>query len=232
MENRKSVLSTRYAIGSFILAILVPFLPLFIARSWDWWEAWAFGIICSVGFVITRWLAARRHPDILAERGQIMNQADAKGWDKILVPTWLSLFIVIVAVAGVNKLFAWSPGFGILVSILALIIFLAGYIFGSYALIENRFFSGMNRIQTERGHQVVSSGPYAWVRHPGYTGTIISYMVVPFLLGSWWACVPTLVFVVAGILRTYLEDRMLLNELDGYGEYAQRVRYRLIPGVW
>jgi len=232
MEKRKPVISTRYAIGSFILGILEPFLPLFIAWRWDWWEAWGFGIICAVGFVLTRWLAARRHPDILIERGQMMNQADAKAWDKILLPSWLFLIIVIEAVAGLDKLFAWSPGFGIPVSILALIIFLAGYIFGSYALIENRFFSGMNRIQTERGHKVVSSGPYAWVRHPGYSGAIISYLAVPFLLGSWWAGVPTLVFVVAGILRTYLEDRMLLTELDGYSEYAQRVRYRLIPGVW
>jgi len=232
MDKPKGIISARYAIGSFILAILAPYLPLLISRHWDWWEAWALAIISNLVFVISRWMAVKRHPDILIERGHILEQEDAKSWDKLLVPLWFVTFVLVLVVAGFDKLYGWSLPFSLPVVILSLTIFLAGYIFGSYALIENRFFSGMNRIQTDRGHQVVSSGPYRWVRHPGYSGPIIAYLAIPFILESWWACIPALLVSIVGILRTSLEDDMLQNELAGYREYAQHVRYRLIPGVW
>lgn len=109
---------------------------------------------------------------------------------------------------------------------------LAGYSLGTYALIENRFFSGMVRIQTERGHQVVSSGPYRWIRHPGYVGALLTYWFTPLFLDSLWAFIPVAFITIVLIIRTHWEDRTLQNELAGYREYALRVRYRLIPGVW
>ena len=135
-------------------------------------------------------------------------------------------------VAGLDDLFDWSPTFSLPLTILSLFIFLAGYDFGAYAWSENRYFPVMARIQTERGHQVVSSGPYAWVRHPGYAGSLLANPAAPILLGSWWAFVPTLLMTVLQIVRTSLEDSMLQNELEGYRDYTRRVRYRLVPGVW
>ena len=111
-------------------------------------------------------------------------------------------------------------------------IILAGYVLGAYALIENRFFSGMVRIQTDRDHQVVSSGPYRWVRHPGYAGALLVYLVTPLFLDSAWAFLPAVFLAVVLVIRTHLEDSTLQEELAGYREYARRVRYRLLPGVW
>jgi len=108
----------------------------------------------------------------------------------------------------------------------------AGYALGSYALIENAYFSGVVRIQADRGQHVVSSGPYRWLRHPGYAGTLLAYLATPFLLDSAWALLPALFLAAVLILRTRLEDQTLQAELDGYRDYAQRVRYRLLPGVW
>ena len=114
----------------------------------------------------------------------------------------------------------------------ALVVLLAGYVLGSYALITNRFFSGVVRIQTDRGQHVVSSGPYLWVRHPGYAGALLVYMATPFLLDSLWAILSVLLTMAVLVYRTSLEDKTLHEELEGYREYAARVRYRLLPGIW
>jgi protein-S-isoprenylcysteine O-methyltransferase Ste14 len=114
----------------------------------------------------------------------------------------------------------------------ALAVILASYAFSSWALIENRFFSSVVRIQKERDHQVVSSGPYRWVRHPGYAGALWLYLATPLFLDSVWAFIPAVLLMAVLVIRTRLEDRTLQEELDGYREYAQRVRYRLFPGIW
>jgi protein-S-isoprenylcysteine O-methyltransferase Ste14 len=99
-------------------------------------------------------------------------------------------------------------------------------------MLANRFFSGMVRIQTDRGHSVVSSGPYRWVRHPGYVAALFSYLATPIWLDSRWAFLPALFLTIALIIRTNLEDKALQDELEGYGEYTEQVPYRLLPGVW
>jgi protein-S-isoprenylcysteine O-methyltransferase Ste14 len=177
-------------------------------------------------------LAAGRHPDLLAERARFTQHEDAKPWDKWLAPSVGLGGGLIPLVAGLDALFVWSPTFSLPVKILALAIILAGYALGSYALIENRFFSGMVRIQTDRGHHVVSSGPYRWLRHPGYAGALLVYLATPFFLDSLWAFLPTVLLTILLVIRTALEDRTLQDELVGYREYAELVRYRLLPGVW
>lgn len=139
---------------------------------------------------------------------------------------------LVLLVAGLDRLWGWSPAFSGPLKLLALALILAGYALGSYALIANRFFSGTVRIQTERGHHVVSSGPYRWLRHPGYAGALVAYLATPFFLDSAWAFLPTLFVMAVLVVRTALEDRTLQAELAGYREYAGQVRYRLLPGVW
>ena len=102
----------------------------------------------------------------------------------------------------------------------------------TWAMSANKFFSTSVRIQTDREHRVAESGPYARVRHPGYTGYILFTIATPMILGSLWALIPAGVTLVLFVIRTILEDRTLQNELDGYGEYAARVKYRLIPGIY
>jgi len=212
--------------------VVIPFLPLLISRRWDWWEAWVYAIICILGFAISRVLAARRHPDLLAERARFMQHEDAKPWDKLLAPLVGLGGGLVPLVAGLEALFDWSPTFSLPAKTLSLVIILAGYALGSYALIENRFFSGMVRIQTDRGHQVVSSGPYRWMRHPGYAGALLAYLATPLFLDSRWTFLPAAFITILLVIRTHLEDRTLQDELEGYRDYAGRVRYRLLPGVW
>jgi protein-S-isoprenylcysteine O-methyltransferase Ste14 len=232
MNNKQRLISPRVIGQLLFFIVVIPFLPLLISRQWDWWEAWAYAIFYILGFVISRVLAARRHPDLIAERAHYMQQENTKSWDKLL-----SLFlglggILVMLLAGFDALYNWSPPYSLPVKIISLFALLLGYALGSYALIENRFFSGTIRLQTERGHQVISSGPYRWVRHPGYASALLTYLATPFFLDSSWAFLPTVLIGILMIIRTYLEDRFLQNELEGYSDYTKRVRYRLLPGVW
>ena len=232
MNQTQKTITPRVVILMLFFIVFVPFLPLLISRRWDWWEAWVYAIICILGFAVSRVLAARRSPGLLAERAKFLRQEDAKPWDKILSPLVGLGGGLIPLVAGLNALLDWSPTFSTTVKILALVILLAGYLLASYALVENRFFSGMVRIQAERGHQVISSGPYRWMRHPGYAGALLSYLGTPFFLDSKWALLPVVFLTVVLIIRTNLEDKTLRDELECYQDYTRRVRYRLLPGVW
>jgi protein-S-isoprenylcysteine O-methyltransferase Ste14 len=232
MANQRKSLTPRLVIQLLLFIIVIPFLPLLISWSWDWWEAWVYGFINVLGWVISRAMAAKRNPDLITERAQFMKHENVFKWDKILAPLVGFGGGLITLVVGLDILLNWSPAFSILIKIIALAIILAGYIWGSYALIQNRFFSGMVRIQSDRGHQVITSGPYRWMRHPGYAGAILTYLATPLFLDSGWAFIPAVFLVILLVLRTSLEDKVLQVELEGYSEYADKVRYRLFPGVW
>ncbi len=232
MDEQKQLFSPRVVIQLVIVVILIPFLPLLVSGRWNWWEAWVFGVVYALGFVISRLLVAQRHPDLLAERAHSLEQENAKSWDKVLAPIVALGGAVLLLVAGLDVRFGWSAGFSMPLKIVALLLIVAGYAFGTWAMLANRFFSGLVRIQTERGHHVVSTGPYRWVRHPGYAGAVVTYFTMPVVLDSAWAFVPAVLLTIALVIRTWLEDQTLQGELVGYAEYARRVRYRLLPGVW
>ena len=232
MNDQSKTISSFVIIRMLFFIIVIPFLPLLISWHWSWWEAWIYAIICIIGFAISRFLAARRHSDLISERAHFMQHEDAKQWDKLLAPLVGLGGGLIPLIAGFDELFDWSPGFSLPMKIISLVIIFAGYALGSYALIENRFFSGMVRIQADRGQQVVSSGPYRWVRHPGYAGALWSYLAMPLFLDSAWAFLPAVLLMIVLVIRTALEDRTLQDELQGYRDYTKRVRYRLLPGVW
>ena len=232
MNNQQRTFSARVVVQLLAFVVIIPFLPLLISRHWNWWEAWVYAIIYILGFVLSRMLVARRHPDLLAERARFTQHEDAKPWDKWLAPSVGLGGGLIPLVAGLDALINWSPTFSLPVKILALALILAGYALGSYALIENRFFSGMVRIQTDRGHHVVSSGPYRWLRHPGYAGALLAYLATPFFLDSLWAFLPAVLLTILLVIRAALEDNVLREELAGYNDYAREVRYRLLPGIW
>ena len=232
MSDQQRTITPRVIVQLLFFIVFIPFLPLLISRHWDWWEAWTYAILSILGFAISRVLAARRHPDLIAERARYMQHENVKPWDKRLAPLLGIGGGLVLLVAGLDELFGWSPAFSLPLKILSLVIILAGYVLGSYALIENRFFSGMVRLQTDRGQQVVSSGPYRWMRHPGYAGALLTYLAIPVFLDSSWAFLPTVFITIVLVTRTTLEDRFLQDELEGYRDYVKRVRYRLLPGVW
>lgn len=232
MNARSGKISLKIMLLLLFFIVVIPFLPLLISGDWGWPEAWAYALVGILGFVVSRWLAARRHPDLLAERARFLQHEDAKSWDKLLSPLVGLGGGLIPLVAGLDARFGWSMPFKPVAKILALAVILSGYALASYALIANRFFSGMVRIQIDRGHQVVSSGPYRWLRHPGYSGALLSYLATPVFLDSAWSFLAVVFITIVLVVRTRLEDRTLQNELAGYREYAQRVRFRLLPGIW
>jgi protein-S-isoprenylcysteine O-methyltransferase Ste14 len=232
MEAKEKNITPRVIIQLLLFIVVMPLLPLLISWQWDWWEAWVYALICVLGFVISRVLALRRNPDLLGERAHSLEHEDTKAWDKKLAPISAFGGILLVVVAGLDALFGWTAAFSMPVKIAALVVMVGGYAWSSYALVENRFFSGVVRIQKERDHQVVSSGPYAVMRHPGYFGALLVYLATPLFLDSAWIFLPAILLVAVLVIRTSLEDKTLQEELEGYREYAQRVRYRLLPGVW
>jgi protein-S-isoprenylcysteine O-methyltransferase Ste14 len=232
MGNPPKTITPRVIIQMLIFIVLVPFLPLLISGDWGWYEAWVYAVVGLLGFIISRILAARQHPDLLKERARFLQHEDAKPWDKKLAPLVGLGGALIPLVAGLDARFGWSEGYTLVVELVGLLVLVAGYALGSYALVANRYFSGMVRIQYDRGHEVVSSGPYRWMRHPGYAGALLSYLGTPLFLDAGWAFLPLIFLAVVLIIRTRLEDRTLQEELPGYREYAQRVGYRWLPRVW
>lgn len=216
-----------------VTCLLMP-VTLF-ASGWDlgWWQAWVFSLLIIAVSIGGRMWAERRHPGLLAERQQFGKAPGVKPWDKVLAPLLaVSMSFPLFIVAGLDHRYGWSPVFPSWLSIVGLIIIALGYAFGGWALVENRFFSGVVRIQTERGHVVCDSGPYRIVRHPGYAGNILPLPGIVLALGSVWTLIPAAVALTIAVVRTALEDRTLQEELPGYREYAHRVRYRLIPGIY
>jgi len=232
MTTQTKLMTPKTIVRLVIVLLVVPLAPMIISGVWDWWEAWVYAIINILGFIISRVLAARRNPDIITERARSMELQDAKSWDKILSPMLAFGALIVLIVAGADKGFGWSTPFSLNAKIVALIVIILGYVLGSWALIENRFFSGVVRIQTDRGHHVVTTGPYRIVRHPGYAGALWTYVAMPILFDSLWAFIPTILLLGVLVLRTSLEDRTLQAELPGYKEFTQKTRYRLLPGIW
>jgi protein-S-isoprenylcysteine O-methyltransferase Ste14 len=232
MNTQAKFMSIRTIVQLVFVLIVMPLLPMLISGAWDWWEAWIYAILTFFGFIISRGLASRRHPDILDERARSMGLQGAKPWDKILAPVVALGSFVILIVAGVDKLNGWTAPYSITAKVATVIVIVLGYMLGTWALVENKFFSGIVRIQNDRGHRVVTTGPYRFIRHPGYAGALWTYLAIPILLDSIWAFIPALLLVGALVLRTSLEDQTLQAELPGYKEYTQKTRYRLFPGIW
>lgn len=232
MTEDESTFPLRTVVQLVVVVFIAPFIPMIISSRWDWWQAWAYAIASILAFAISRIFVARKHPDLIAERARFMQAKDTKSWDKILAPLLGLGSILILVIAGLDKYYTWSPASNLTINLLALTGIVLGYGFSSWALVENRFFSGTVRIQTERGHHVVSTGPYRMMRHPGYAGGLLGYVFIPILLDSLWAFVPAILLVIVMVTRTALEDKTLQAELPGYKEYAQKTRYRLLPGIW
>jgi protein-S-isoprenylcysteine O-methyltransferase Ste14 len=198
----------------------------------DWWFAWVYLGIFVLGVGVNSFVILRTNLELIAERARQFTP-ETKKWDRILATLWgLTSGLVSLMVAGLDVRFGWPPQIPLTVQLIAMLFHMFGSAFSAWALVSNAFFAGTVYVQTERGHAVVSTGPYRMLRHPGYAGWILSGLAVPVMLGSWWALVPATLAQAALVLRTALEDRTLREELPGYEEYAQRVRYRLLPGIW
>lgn len=219
----------RLVVFSLVLAAII----LVAGGDWGWVQGWAYAILLAVVSVGSRWWADRRHPGLLAERDSSQNLEDVKPWDRALSPLMaLTSSIVIYVVAGLDHRFEWSPPFAPWLTLVGLVLTVLGWALSTWAMAENAFFSGVVRIQADRGHTVCDTGPYRIVRHPGYAGLFLTVPGTVLALASLWAIVPGSVALIVAAVRTALEDRTLQEQLPGYRDYAKRTRWRLVPGVY
>jgi len=213
---------------------LIVYLPVFFLTAGDWKWEWGrvFYITLAVFLIAHPLLLIPINPQLLAERARGTQTVDTKSWDRVLTMTAGGVFPFGSQLLGaLDHRFGWSSlpqG----IQLTGAVVTSIGYGLFLWAMVSNAFFSEGVRIQTERGHTVCESGPYQYVRHPGYVGSILSIIGIPLMLGSLWAIIPASLAGAAFILRTALEDYTLQLELEGYAAYALRVKYKLISGVY
>lgn len=232
MQSKNGLSKVRTIIQVIVYTLLVPLLPLLLSQRWNWWEAWAYAAICILNFYISRYLVMRIQPDLIKERYKFLEHENTQSWDKVLAPLVGLGGNLIPLVAGLDARSSSPYPFSLGLKLLALVLIIGSIAWGTWALLTNRFFSGVVRLQTERDHHVINSGPYRFVRHPGYAGAVWTYLATPVLLGSLWAFIPAIFFIIVLVIRTRLEDRFLQSDLPGYADYAKEVRFRLFPGIW
>jgi protein-S-isoprenylcysteine O-methyltransferase Ste14 len=225
--------SLRQWISVVVVYLSIPLVLLVCGGDFGWWQAWGYFLLIVAAGLGGRIWAERRHPGLLAERQNMEKAQSAKAWDKVLAPLMaLSVSFPMVIVAGLDHRFGWSPVFPLWLIVHGFLLISLGYAFAAWALIENRFFSSVVRIQVDRGHVVCGSGPYRIVRHPGYAGNMLALPGIVLALSSMWTLIPAAVALIITVIRTALEDQALQDELPGYPDYARRVRYRLIPRIY
>lgn len=220
-----------WAIKGVLYKAYVGAVLMLSAGRWDWTAGWIYVGIFLAFDAASALIVIPRSPELLIERAR--RNKDVKDWDKVIMPLAagiLPLFSWIIA--GLDLRLGWEPEVSLGLQAAGLVATVIGYATIVWAMGANAFFSAVVRIQEDRGHSVASGGPYRWIRHPGYVGAIFFSCGMPFLLSSWWAAIPNLLAVVLYVIRTDLEDRTLQEELNGYVEYSEQVRFRLLPQIW
>jgi len=214
-------------IGILFLVVVMAFAG---AGRMDYWQGWVFAgimtLTSSLAFIAfwgkTGLVKERRNPG-----------PGVKWWDKLFLAVSLPLTIIIVLASALDAgCFHWTAKLPMFLYMVSYAVCLSGTFIVFWAIRSNEFFSSVARIQADRGQKVVDGGPYKFVRHPGYTGTILFTLAMPLILGSLYGLIVAGIVAAMIIARTALEDRMLRKELPGYAEYANKTRYRLVPGLW
>ncbi len=235
MHNDDSAEQTRswYFRRMFRLFLVFLFMMVIIfvsAGRLTYWQGWVYGGVSIILFVTSAPMFINK-TDLIKERQR--PGPGVKWWDKIFfalyVPGYIAVYIVGCLDAG---RFGWSPQLPASVYAIGYTVLAASHFLVMWAMWTNRFFSSAVRIQTDRGHAVVQDGPYRFVRHPGYMAGILMGGCIALVLGSLWALIPAAFVAVLVVVRTYLEDITLQRELAGYGEYVEKVKYRIVPGIW
>jgi protein-S-isoprenylcysteine O-methyltransferase Ste14 len=216
------------------IALIVVFqaaILFFSSGTLAWGAAWAYLALYLAFIGLNAILILPKGTDLIEERSQV--KKNAKTWDVIVAGIATTVFgPLILLISGLDYRFGW-PGFiPPPLQVFAWLVVAGGYILFAWAMSSNPFFSSVVRIQTDRGHLVVQEGPYHFIRHPAYSGMILSSLFIPLQLGSWWGLLPAAVFSGLIIFRTYLEDRTLQAELPGYQAYTKKTHFRLLPGIW
>ena len=231
-KNRPSVTAgILKRVGTVAIFLVLIALILFLASgrpTWIW--AWLYLGISLVSVLINAIIMLPTNAETVAERGEFKI---TQKWDQIVSGLYaLAMYFALPLVAGMDVRFGWTGDLSMWWHIAGAVVLVLGLELSGWAMIANAYFSTAVRIQSDRGHAVCDTGPYRFVRHPGYVGFVLHALSLPFLLGSLWALIAGIAASAFMIIRTSFEDRLLQAELSGYRDYVHKVRYRLLPGVW
>jgi len=231
-DNRKLKKSGIRRIKQIYFVFIIQALIFFAsAGHFNIPRAWLYFIIYLMYLLLNTIMVYKFFPEIANVRGEV--RRGTKSWDKVFIALSVpvSLFIM-PAVAGLDVgRYHWTS-LPIYFTVVGIGLYIISVILIDWSMITNRYFETTVRIQKDRGHQVITTGPYKIVRHPGYVGIILSVLSFSLIIGSLFSLIPAGIIILLFIIRTSLEDKTLHAELDGYPEYAKRVKYRLFPGIW
>lgn len=218
-----------FGVAVFVAALTA--LLFLLAGRWDWWPGWGFLGVAVTGISTTTLSLMRHDPELVEYRSRLGK--DTQRPDYWFLGVFGVAFVGVLVVGPLDAgRFLWAPlppwAFAV-----GAVLFVCGEALAAWSMHTNTFFEKTVRLQTDRNHRVIASGPYAIIRHPGYVGFIIGYALgFPLMLTSAWALVPAAIAIASVVVRTGFEDRFLADQLDGYTAYQQKVRYRLLPGIW
>jgi protein-S-isoprenylcysteine O-methyltransferase Ste14 len=230
-DNRDHRMIAKWLLQNLIWVVALGVLLFVPAGTLHWPAAWVFLVTSAVIGIGFGWWLAKTDPALFAERMRLMMQKDQPAADKkFMLVFGVTALIWFLAIGFDKRMHASDIPVGLQALGLAMLLLTTGFIM--WVMRENSFAAPVVKVQTERGHRVVSTGPYAWVRHPMYSGTILFFVGVPLLLGSWWGVALSPLFVILFAVRSGIEERALIAGLPGYADYTRRVRYRLVPGLW
>jgi protein-S-isoprenylcysteine O-methyltransferase Ste14 len=214
-----------------ILGLVVFSGVLFgIAGRVTWWQGWAFLLTFIVYVSILVWRLSKLNPDLLRECNRPADKAEA--WDRAVMGVYSVVLVALLIVTSLDGgRYLWSA-IPLGVQMIGWVLLVVAGMMVWHVMMTNAYLSSWARIQDDRRQVVVQDGLYRRIRHPMYLGIMVSFLAIPLLLNSWYAMVPSLVIVGLFVYRTYREDQMLVENLAGYAEYIEKVRYRLLPGIW
>jgi protein-S-isoprenylcysteine O-methyltransferase Ste14 len=220
-------------VGTFLGPFIEGALLFAAAGTVSLPRAWLFLAVSMVGMFGGIVPVAVVNPELVNHRGQWKKKKDTKPWDKALLSTYGILgFYVVPVVIGLDVgRYHWSS-LGTWAAVVGTLMFAVGSVVLTWSMLVNTHFEATVRIQTDRGHKVVTTGPYAFVRHPGYVGAALWPLAASLIVGSAYGLIPAAAAVLVLVIRTHLEDNVLRTELPGYADYARKTKYRLLPGLW
>ncbi len=222
---------SRLVVQTFVWFGVMGAVLFLSAGTLHWTGAWVY-IVVMVGLSLTMGVAlARRDPGLMNERLSPPIQKNQTAADKVLLSILLFAIFAWLALMGLDVRYGWSA-VPLWVQVVGAVVLLISIWICYLTMLENSFAAPVVKIQEERGQTVITTGPYSYVRHPMYSGAILFFAGTALLLGSWWGLASVLFFIVLLAIRTFIEEQALRTGLQGYGDYAMRVRYKLIPMVW
>ena len=233
MDSNVKKSARKIVIGAVLAPFILGGIIFWSAGTTDYPGAWVYLVLLAVLNIPGYTMLYKRNPELLAHRADWKNKKDVKPWDRILMPLWgVTALYVTPIVAGLDYgRYHWSS-LGTLSIVVGAILCIIGSLIGFWAMFENTHFETIVRIQTDRDHKVISTGPYSYVRHPGYVSVILWGFSIPLMLSSVIAFGPAVVAIAMMVVRTFIEDLTLQRELPGYIEFTKKTRARIIPYLW